>query len=149
MNNVITIPSDRLFEVRQKVAAFEDLAKQLTQVELPVEHLFTEGVYARRLGIPAGVILTGKIHKFSQLNILLKGEIDVLIYDRVQRIKAPFIVVSPAGTKRIMRAISDCEWLTIHGTHETDVDKIEDRFIAQTEQEFLEHIQNEPLLPLF
>lgn len=138
-----------LAESRKQVTAFEELSKTIEQVELIVEHLFAEGIYARRLFIPQKVILTGKIHKYSQLNILLEGVIDVLIYDTVQRVKAPFVMVSPPGTKRIMRAVEDCVWLTVHGTHETDVDEIEDRFIAQTEEEFLEHIQNEPLLPGF
>jgi hypothetical protein len=123
---------------RDKVNTLEDLMRQQEQVELEVKHHFAYGTYTRELFIPKGVMLTGKIHKYSQFNILIKGEMSVLIDDQVQRIKAPLYVVSQAGTKRIAIAHEDCIWLTIHGTHETDLEKIEEYFIAQTEHEYLE-----------
>jgi len=53
-----------------KVFAAEAFMKEQPQVELKVVHHFSKGVYARELHIPAGVILTGEIHKFKNLNIL-------------------------------------------------------------------------------
>ena len=123
---------------RQKVQALELFLKEQPQVDLKVFHHFSKGVYARELHIPAGVILTGEIHKFTNLNILSKGKIQVLIGDVVQEIEAPFTVVSPAGTKRIARTLTDCVWITIHGTDEVDLDVIEHTFIAKSEQECLE-----------
>jgi hypothetical protein len=123
---------------RDKVNALENLMKKADQVELKVEHIFSEGVYARKLFIPKGVMLTGKIHKYSQLNILLEGDISVLVGDEVKRIQPPFMVVSPPGTKRIAYAHEDTIWLTIHGTHETNLEIIEEKFIAQSEQEYLD-----------
>lgn len=123
--------------MRDKVFAAENIMRKLPQVELKVIHHFSEGVYARELHIPAGVILTGEIHKFRNLNILSKGRIQVLTEDGMKEIEAPFTVVSPAGTKRIARALTDCVWTTIHGTDETDLDKIESHFIAKSEQEWL------------
>ncbi len=124
--------------VRQKVFAFEDAMKEVEQLDLYVEHYFSPGVYARELYIPKGVILTGKIHKYTQLNIMTKGELSVLVGEEVKRIKAPFVVVSPPGTKRIAYAHEDTIWITIHGTDETDVDKIEEKFIAQNDREYLD-----------
>lgn len=123
---------------RQKVQALELFLKEQPQVKLEVYHHFSKNVYARELHIPAGVILTGEIHKFTNLNILSKGKIQVLIGDIVQEIEAPFTVVSPAGTKRIARTLTDCVWTTIHGTDEVDLNIIEQTFIAKTEQEWLE-----------
>lgn len=124
--------------LRAKVYQAEAVMKTLPQVEMPVTHHFSEGVYARELFIPKDTILTGKIHKFSQLNILSQGEISVLTEDGVKRVKAPFHIVSPPGTKRIAYAHEDCVWTTIHGTYEKDVDKIEEHFIAQSEAEYLQ-----------
>jgi len=121
-----------------KVFAIEAIMKEQPQVELKVIHHFSKGVYARELHIPAGIILTGEIHKFENLNILSKGKIQVLVGDAVQEIEAPFTVVSPAGTKRIARALTDCVWTTVHGTNELDVGIIEKTFIAKSEQEWLE-----------
>jgi hypothetical protein len=123
---------------RQKVQALELLLKEQPQVKLEVYHHFSKGVYARELHIPAGVILTGEIHKFTNLNILSKGKIQVLIGDIIQEIEAPFTVVSPAGTKRIARTLTDCIWTTIHGTDEVNLNIIEQTFIAKSEQEWLE-----------
>lgn len=123
---------------RANVFKFEEIAKQYPQVELKVKHYFSKGVYARELHIPAGVILTGEIHKFENLNILSYGKIEVLTEKGMQEVEAPFTVVSPAGTKRIARAITDCIWTTIHGTDENDLNVIEKTFIAKSEQEWLE-----------
>ena len=109
--------------------------------ELPVRHHFSQGVYGREMFIPKGTIVTGHIHKYTQLNVLVSGDLSVLTEHGVKRVKPPFVVVSPPGTKRVAYAHEDTIWLTIHGTEETDVDKIEEKFIAQTEQEYLAFIE--------
>src|SRR3954470_20694219 len=123
---------------RDKVRTAEAFLKQQPQVELETHHYFSDGVYAREIKIPAGIILTGEIHKFKQLNILSKGEMSVLTEDGMKRVSAPFTVVSPAGTKRIAYAHTECVWTTVHGTDETDVDAIRSKFIAKDETEWLE-----------
>lgn len=129
--------SEVVVSLREKVNALEDIMRAMPQVDLPVKHHFSQGVYGRELLIPKGVTLTGKIHKYSQLNVLVSGELSVLTEDGIKRVKPPFIVVSPPGTKRIAYAHEDSIWLTVHGTEETDLEKIEDKFIAQSEQEYL------------
>lgn len=123
---------------RDKINAWEALARTAPQVELRVEHQFSFGVYARTLYIPKGIILTGQIHKFENLNILLKGKLQVSIGEGMEIVKAPFSVVSPPNTKRIALALEDSVWMTIHGTHERDLDIIEHTFIAHNEEEYLE-----------
>lgn len=130
-------------EQRAEVHAIEEFMRSGTPVDMPVKHYFSQGVYARELFIPKGTVLTGKIHKYENLNIMSKGELSVLTQDGVKRVKAPFTIVSPAGTKRIAYAHEDTIWTTIHGTFETDVDVIESIFIAQNEQEFLEFAQKQ------
>lgn len=125
--------------MREKVNQAEAVMKTLPQVEMPVTHHFAEGVYGRELFIPKDTVLTGKIHKYSQLNVLVLGDISVLTESGVKRVRPPFILVSPAGTKRIAYAHEDTIWLTIHGTMETDIAKIESHFIAQNDAEYLEH----------
>lgn len=126
-------------DLRARVHEAETVMREMPQLDLPVQHHFSPGVYARELSIPKGTVLTGKIHKYAQLNILAKGELTVLLDDGPKRVKAPFIVVSPAGTKRIAYAHEDSIWITVHGTRETDLEKIEEHFIAQSEQQYLEH----------
>lgn len=130
---------DLVNSTRDKVTAVEALMKLQPQVECKVIHHFSKGVYARELHIPAGVVLTGEIHKFTNLNILSKGKIQVLVGDMIQELEAPQHIVSPPGTKRIARTLTECVWTTIHGTDEVDLDIIEKTFIAKSEQEWLEY----------
>lgn len=130
-------PAD-VIPMREKVRLIEAEMFKMEQVEIPVRHYFAHQSYAREITIPKGTTLTGKIHKFSQINILSKGEMSVLTDDGVKRVQAPFTIVSPPGTKRIAFAHEECVWTTIHGTPETDVEKIEAHFIAQSETEYLE-----------
>lgn len=126
-------------EMRERVFALEAaMRRELPLLDLPVRHYFSHGVYARELFIPKGTVLTGKIHKFPQLNIMSQGELSVLTEQGIVRVKAPFTVVSPAGTKRVAYAHEDTVWTTIHGTTLEDVEEIEKVFIAQTEQEYLD-----------
>jgi len=124
----------------------EEEMRKHEQIEIPIRHHFSPGVYAREITIPAGTLLTGRVHKYSQLNILSSGEISVLTHEGMKRVKAPFTVVSPPGTKRIAYAHIDCTWTTILATEETDPDKIEALFTVATEQEFIEFSKTQKLI---
>lgn len=124
--------------IRCKTFEAEALMKAMPQIELEVKHYFSKGVYARELIIPAGVTLVGEIHKFENLNILSQGSMLVSTDKGVERVDAPFTVVSPAGTKRIAHTLTDCIWTTIHGTDEKDPEVIKNFFIAVSEREWLE-----------
>lgn len=141
----LAIEEQRLADARRSVTEMEDLIRTGVPVEMPVTNHFAHGVYGRELFIPKGTVLTGKIHKYSQLNIMSKGDISVLTEGGVKRVQAPFTIVSPAGTKRIAYAHEDTIWTTVHGTEETDIEKIEKRFIAQSEDEFLAFCEQQRL----
>lgn len=126
-------------QMRAKVNQVEAFMLTLPQVTLKVVHHFSDGLYARELHIPKGTILTGKIHKTRNLNIMLQGDLSVLTPEGVKRVQAPFTIVSPPGTKRIAYAHEDTIWTTIHATEETDLAKIEEQFIAQHDQEYLDY----------
>lgn len=127
--------------MREKVFAIEAEMRKHDLLDLPVRHYFSQGVYARELFIPKGTLLTGQIHKYQQLNIMSQGEMSVLTEDGVVRVKAAFTIVSPPGTKRIAYAHEDSVWTTIHGTDETDLEKIEAHFIAKNDEEFRAFIE--------
>lgn len=143
MDNELQTLTIHGLSTRDKAFMAEALMKQMPQQVLKVEHFFSLGVYARCLYIPKNTTLVGKIHKYENLNILMQGKMQVSIEDKIEIVKAPFIVVSPAGTKRIAYTLEDCIWATIHGTDEKNIDKIETHFIAQTEAEYLTFIKQE------
>ncbi|MBB6578941.1 quercetin dioxygenase-like cupin family protein [Comamonas odontotermitis] len=112
------------------------LADSTTQVETPVTHHFAHGTYAREMFIPAGVTVVGKIHKHHSLNVLLSGDVSVLTESGIRRVAPGEVVESFPGIKRAAYAHVDSRWLTIHGTHDTDLERIENEFIAQSYEEY-------------
>jgi hypothetical protein len=123
-------------EVRELIAKVEAAAKLSdTQIDVPITHHFSKSVYAREMRLPKGALIVGKIHRHANMNILSQGEVSVLSIDGVMRVKAPHTFVASPGAKRMIYAHEDCVWTTIHGTEETDVEKIEDEFIAKSYDE--------------
>lgn len=121
---------------RRKLERLDAVLAQVPQVEMPVTHRFSRGVYCRELFIPRDTVLTGRIHKYSQINILLRGDISVLTENGIQRLQAPQVFESPAGAKRAGYAHEDTVWLTICGTETTDPDVLEDELTTRTYAEY-------------
>lgn len=140
----------RHLSARDKVSIIETEAKKFDQVEIPIKHYFVPGVYIREIFVPKGVLLTGKIHKYPQFHVITKGDISMLIDGEMKRIVGPCNIMSSAGAKRIAYAHEDTIWLMVHGTEETDLEKIENHFIAATEEEYLKFVaEDERQLSLF
>lgn len=134
MNEVMEIAETR--SLREKIDHAEALMKEHGHViEIATTHYFAKGTYAREIFIPKGTLLTGKIHKTEHLNIISKGDISVMTEHGPMRVQAPFTMVSPPGTKRIGYAHEDTVWTTIHGTEETDLEKLEEQLIATDYEE--------------
>jgi quercetin dioxygenase-like cupin family protein len=111
--------------VRDQIMALEAQMRQMPQVEIPVKHYFAHGLYAREIFIPKGVILTGLIHRQSQINFCLKGDISVATEQGYRRVLGGETIVSPAGIKRAAYAHEDTIWTTVLGTFMTDPGEIE------------------------
>lgn len=136
------IESMSVQNIRDYIAHIEEKCLESdTKIDVPVNHHFSKDVYAREMVVPKGSIIVGKIHKFQNLNILSKGEVSILSIDGVMRVKAPFTFVASPGSKRVFLVHEDAVWTTIHGTDETDVEKIEEKFIAKNYEE-LNQIEN-------
>jgi len=101
----------------------------------PLEHDFLEGCYVRKITIPAGHILTSKIHKVTHPYFVLKGDVSVVTESGLQRIHAPYYGITKAGTKRILYTHSEVVWYTVHVTDSQDLEEIEDQIIAKTFEE--------------
>ncbi len=127
-------------QIRDFIARAEVIMKESGgELEIPHTDRFSKGVYCREITIPKDTFLIGKIHKFENLNILSKGKLSIISIEGCQTVEAPFTIVSPPGVKRFAYAHEDSVWSTIHGTDETDVDKIEEIFIAKDYSEVIEH----------
>jgi hypothetical protein len=102
---------------------------------LPVKHYKCGNVYAREIFIPKGVIVVGKIHRHSHLNIISQGAVQVVTEFGYNRYVAPFTFVSEVGTKRVVCADADTIWTTIHESDKNTLEEIEEMTIAKTYQD--------------
>jgi hypothetical protein len=121
---------------RQDVTALETEMRKLPQVDIPVAHFFSEGLYVRAVSIPKGAITVGKIHKHECISILAKGERSTLVDGRIIRVSAGFIQVTPPGFKRASFTHEDSVWVTAHATQERDIKKLEDELVCETERDY-------------
>jgi hypothetical protein len=142
MLNLISKKNDVVtnIDIRDKILGIESIMfmRKDIQIEVPVTHYFSTGVYAREIFIPKGSLIVGKIHKYDQINIISQGDISVVTEQGPMRIKAPYTVISPAGTKRIAYVNEDTVWTTIHPNpkDEENLDKLEDILIAKSFEDF-------------
>lgn len=113
------------------------LGSSLPAVELPLEHRFTPGLYCRTIFMPAGTLLTSKIHNTEHPFVVHSGKASVWIEGvGVEHIAAPFVGVTKPGTRRLLYIHEDCTWSTFHPLVEgesgpEDLPKIEERIIAK------------------
>ena len=137
MNELIIPP------MRERIFALEAEMKKLPQLDIPVKHYFSHGIYAREITVPAGALITGVIHKQPQVNILSYGAMVVTIGEDVKEVQASHTVVSPPGVKRAALAITDCVWTTIVHTFLTDIAQIEKEFFAYSEVEYDDFVKSQ------
>ncbi len=111
---------------REQIVKLEAALSKMPQLEIETNHYHVKGLYAREIRIPAGTLLTGKVHKAEHLNIISQGEIAVWTENGMRRIKAPFVLPSFPGAKRVGFAIVDTVWVTIHATDKVDLAELEE-----------------------
>lgn len=117
---------------RDEIMRLEEAIATLPQIdpEPLTKHHFAPGIYTRELFIPAGTILTGKIHRHEIMNVLVSGALKVTTDEGIQYLTGPMIFNSKAGTKKAAVTLTDVIWLNIHPTESTDLEEIEREFIA-------------------
>lgn len=103
---------------------------ELVQLTLRVEHTVQDGMYMRKLFIPKGALLVGKIHLKSCINIVACGDISVLTEHGMRRLSPGFTGVSHAGIQKVGKAHENTIFINIFRTDMTDIADIE-REIAE------------------
>ena len=109
------------------------IVDNLVIVNCPLKHRFTDGLYVREIFMPAGTLITSKIHKTQHQYFILKGAVSVWIDDEEEvYLEAPYIGVTEPGTRRVLYIHEDCIWATAHANPENENEiEIEDRIIEK------------------
>lgn len=118
-------------EYRAGIRALESAMRELPQLKEELRHHFAHGIYGREMWVPAGTVLVGKIHRYSCINVILQGIVEVRSQEGAYRIEAPYVFVSPGGTKRAMVALTDLVWMTVHPADSEDLEQLERQLIIE------------------
>ena len=115
--------------VVRKIADFE-------QIELPLTHHFSPGIYMREIFMPKGAFVIGHKHKTQHLNVVLSGSARVMVDGQIYDIQAPYIMESGPGVRKVLFIEEDMRWATVHvnSDEERNVAKLEERLIDVSEE---------------
>lgn len=123
-------------EYDKAVSKCVDELIKMEQVDAPVEHKFSPGVYVRQITMPAGTFVIGHKHKTQHLNIVMTGRAKVMMNGIVEEIVAPCIFESQAGVQKVLLIEEDMVWATVHTNPDNcqDVVKLEESLIDVSEE---------------
>lgn len=115
------------------------LVDQVPQLEIPVTHYFSPGIYMREITMPAGMTGVGHVHRHRHQNIALTGKALVTCDGITMAVQAPFVFESQPGAQKAFQVIEDLRWITIHSNPDdiTDIVEIE-RLIFELPPEMVE-----------
>jgi len=119
-----------------QILEIESIMRGMEQIEMPVKHHFINGVYLRELFIPAGTLLTGKIHNKENFSILASGTIRITNGTDSMIISAPHVMSDKPGIKRMGYAETDVVFINVIKTDLTDIDEIERELVSETFEEY-------------
>jgi hypothetical protein len=97
MGTQVSITRDSIMEFEKRLAILPNVLRG-NNAKNPLKHSFCDGLYMREIFNPAGMCLTGKIHKKDHIAFLVKGEMTVASEEGgVKHLKAPMVFPSTAG----------------------------------------------------
>jgi mannose-6-phosphate isomerase-like protein (cupin superfamily) len=107
---------------REKIQRLQEAMLPMQSKQPEPRHFFAPGMYLRELVVPAGMLMVGKIHKHEHFLLVLKGRAEVISeFGRVV-VEAGHISISPAGVKRVVLALEDTQFVTVHVNKEDSQD---------------------------
>ena len=116
------------------IEELEERMLKCEQVNIPVEHNFSDGIYSRQIKAPKGSIILGHKHKKPCLNILAQGKMLLKAdeKDNGKVIEAPYTFKTDGGVRKIAYIIEDVVFINIFKTDKTDLKELEEELIEKS-----------------
>lgn len=133
MNSIdaINSQSKQLVEDIERV-----MGTELLQIDCPLKHHFSEGVYVREITMPTGSLILGHEHRTTHLNMISKGACILVDLDTKEgiRIQAPYTFESKAGVRKLLYITEECVWSTVHINKDntTSIEELESMLIIES-----------------
>lgn len=117
----------------QKVEAMLPELKALPQLDCKEKHYFGPKLYIKEATMPAGSVIIGKPHKVEHMCVMLQGKMIVVHEDGSKdELVAPMTFVGKPGRK-VAYILETVVFQNIYATEETDIEKLENMFIEDTQ----------------
>jgi hypothetical protein len=103
--------------LNKSIDELQSTLSRMPEAECKLKHVFTPGLYSRRLTMPVDAIIVSKIHKTEHQFEVSKGIACVKINDNEwEIIEAPYQGITKPGTRRVLVIVEECIWTTYHPT---------------------------------
>jgi hypothetical protein len=121
-------------EVNQAIDALEKMmVDNLPKAHCPLGHDFGDWLYVRKIILHAGSKITSRIHRWRHPFFILFGKVKIWQDDGEswRIIEAPYDGMTERGTRRVLDALEDTVFITVHynPTNTTDLSELEDWII--------------------
>lgn len=137
----LTVPEfrDWIMDIEEKMLKSSHLLDHKSEDDgFRLKHTFTPGLYVREFTMPAGTMVTSRIHMHEHPFVISKGKVSVYDGESIVTYTAPYQGVTKVGTKRILFNHEETVWTTFHVTEHDTVEKMEEvgTLVCNTFEEF-------------
>lgn len=136
-----SLPATELLnEVERRLVDFGGEIHEHGEVpSCPVVHTFVDGLYVREIFNPAGAIIVTRTHKGDHPFFVKQGVCAVYSDGDWDLIRAPYSGITKAGTRRMIVAVEDVLWITVHPNpgNVRDIDLLEEMLVEEHENPLL------------
>ena len=127
------------------IKLLEKAVLEMPQIDMPTQHVFHAGMYARSIMIPAGCVITGALIKIPTL-LIIDGDTLVTLGDVVVRFTGHNVLMGEAGRKQAFLAYADTNMTMIFATAAKTVEEAEAEFTEEFNMLMSHNSANEVLM---
>lgn len=125
--DIITLEDSVCYGINRHDQTFVMLDEEAAQME----HFFTQGLYAKKMIVPAGTKVPTHRHVYDHLSILAQGRVRVSVGPVIKEYVAPAMIEIKKNIVHTISAVEDSVWFCVHATDATDVESLESTAIIK------------------
>ena len=103
----------------------------MIEIDLRIQHHFSDGIYAKEMHLPKDHYAVSHKHNYDHLSVLWSGTARVEVDGKEVVHTAPAFIKIKANAEHKITAVDDVIWYCVHETDETDADKIDRALIME------------------
>lgn len=116
-----TAPQPALPTREQIVRLQSEMLAHATAQPIP-QHHFAPGMYMRELTVPKDMLIVGKTHRHAHFLFVMAGRAVVVSEFGGEIVEAGYFGISVPGVKRVVYALEDTLFLTVHANKDDSQD---------------------------